>query len=68
MDVAGEYPSDLKEAAPEVHVSGNAGRFSGPLEDVTVGRPTGLYHLVLGEGQNAFVGNGGHSFPAGDLY
>ncbi|KAJ6588572.1 hypothetical protein B0H19DRAFT_923787 [Mycena capillaripes] len=54
----GEYPSDLKEGAPEVHVSGNAGRFSGPLRDVALGGPTGLYHLVLGEGQNAFVANG----------
>ncbi|KAJ7484654.1 hypothetical protein FB451DRAFT_1169687 [Mycena latifolia] len=54
----GEYPSDLKDALPELHVSGNAGRFSGPLEDVAVGKATGLYHLVLGEGQNAFVGNG----------
>jgi hypothetical protein len=57
-DAAGEYPSDLKEALPEVHISGNAGRFSGPLRDVAVGGPTSLYHLVLGEGQNAFVGNG----------
>ncbi|KAJ6588514.1 hypothetical protein B0H19DRAFT_1205902 [Mycena capillaripes] len=54
----GEYPSDLKEAALEVYVSGNAGKFSGPLKDVALGGPTGLYHLVLGEGQNAFVGNG----------
>ncbi|KAJ6568346.1 hypothetical protein DFH09DRAFT_983153 [Mycena vulgaris] len=54
----GEYPSSSKDAFSELHVSGNAGRFSGPLEDVAVGKPTGLYHLVLGEGQNAFVGNG----------
>ncbi|KAJ7757153.1 hypothetical protein B0H16DRAFT_1538314 [Mycena metata] len=54
----GEYPSGLEEALPEVHVSGNAGKYSGPLRDVAVGGPTGLYHLVLGEGQNAFVGNG----------
>jgi hypothetical protein len=57
-DAAGEYPSNLKEALPELHVSGNAGRFSGPLKYVAGGGPTGLYHLVLGEGQNAFVGNG----------
>ncbi|KAJ7123557.1 hypothetical protein C8R44DRAFT_875745 [Mycena epipterygia] len=54
----GEYPSDLKNAFPELHVSGNAGRFSGLLEDVAVGKPTGVYHLILGEGQNTFVGNG----------
>ncbi|KAJ7097404.1 hypothetical protein C8R44DRAFT_949487 [Mycena epipterygia] len=56
----GEYPSDLNAVLPELHVSGNAGGFSGPLrvEDVAVGKPTGLYHLIVGEGQNAFVGNG----------
>ncbi|KAJ7177844.1 hypothetical protein C8R46DRAFT_1212580 [Mycena filopes] len=54
----GEYPADLTEAIPEVGVSGNAGKFSGPLIDVAVGGPTGLYHLILGEGQNAFVGHG----------
>ncbi|KAJ7092535.1 hypothetical protein C8R43DRAFT_1049895 [Mycena crocata] len=54
----GEYPSDLKSAFPQLHVSGNAGRASGPLEDVAIGKPTGLYHLILGAGQNAFVGNG----------
>ncbi|KAJ7641630.1 hypothetical protein FB45DRAFT_976315 [Roridomyces roridus] len=54
----GEFPSDLKTAATEVHISGNAGKFSGPLEDVQFGKSTGLYHLILGEGQNAFVGNG----------
>ncbi|KAB2576368.1 Cholesterol oxidase [Lasiodiplodia theobromae] len=54
----GEYPSNLVEALPEVHVSGNAGRDSGPLIDVALGGDTGLYHLILGEGQNAFVANG----------
>ncbi|KAJ7773668.1 hypothetical protein DFH07DRAFT_952716 [Mycena maculata] len=54
----GEYPSNLEESGPEFHVSGNLGRYSGPLEDVTLGRRTGLYHLIFGEGQNAFVGNG----------
>lgn len=56
--IAGEYPSNLVEALPEVHVSGNAGRDSGPLIDVALGGDTGLYHLILGEGQNAFVANG----------
>ncbi|KAK7042261.1 FAD/NAD(P)-binding domain-containing protein [Favolaschia claudopus] len=54
----GEYPSDVKDALPEVHVTGNAGHFEGPLRDVAAGNKTGLYHLILGEGQNAFVGNG----------
>ncbi|KAF2741804.1 FAD/NAD(P)-binding domain-containing protein [Sporormia fimetaria CBS 119925] len=54
----GEYPSNLTTAAPEVHVSGYLGTSTGLLKDMKVGNPTGLYHLILGEGQNAFVGNG----------
>ncbi|KAF5309637.1 hypothetical protein D9758_019109 [Tetrapyrgos nigripes] len=54
----GEYPSTLAEALPELHVSGNVGVDSGPLKDIAVGKPTGLYNLILGEGQNAFVGKG----------
>ncbi|KAF7189115.1 Cholesterol oxidase [Pseudocercospora fuligena] len=54
----GEYPSGLLEAAPEVHVSGNLGQDEEPVENVSIGRRTGLYHLILGEGQNAFVANG----------
>ena len=48
----------LPEAVPEVHVSGNKGKNGEPVVDATAGDPTGLYHLVLGEGQNAFVANG----------
>ena len=48
-DSAGEYPCSLKDAAQEFRVSGTAG---------VVGSGTGMYHLVVGEGQNAFVGNG----------
>lgn len=48
----------LIEATPEVHVSGNIGKDGKPVVDATAGDPTGLYHLVLGEGQNAFVANG----------
>ena len=51
----------LVEATPEVHVSGNIGKDGEPVVDATVGDPTGLYHLVLGEGQNAFVANGTYS-------
>lgn len=58
VDLAGEYPSNLAEALPEVHVSGNRGRDSGPLIGVAQGGDTGMYHLILGEGQNAFVANG----------
>jgi hypothetical protein len=54
----GEYPTKLKDAMKELHVSGDfaPGRRSGRW--VEGGDPTGLYHLVVGEGQNAFVGNG----------
>ncbi|KAF2147047.1 uncharacterized protein K452DRAFT_218057 [Aplosporella prunicola CBS 121167] len=52
----GEYPSTISEVVPEFHVSGNAGK--GLLKDVNTGKPTGLYHFMLGEGQSAFVGNG----------
>jgi hypothetical protein len=54
----GEYPIELKDAMKELHVSGNfqPGKTKG--EWVDGGDPTGLYHLVVGEGQNAFVGNG----------
>ncbi|KAK7452183.1 hypothetical protein VKT23_012286 [Stygiomarasmius scandens] len=51
----GEYPSTLVEALPELHISGNP---SDSGKDIGVGKPTGLYNLVLGEGQNAFVGKG----------
>ncbi|KAH8723205.1 hypothetical protein GQ44DRAFT_774258 [Phaeosphaeriaceae sp. PMI808] len=53
----GEYPSNLKEATPEVHVSGYLGSNDKPLQ-VEHGKRTGLYHLILGEGQNVFLGNG----------
>ncbi|KAF9469641.1 hypothetical protein BDZ94DRAFT_1242917 [Collybia nuda] len=52
---AGEYPSQLADCAKEVHISGNVGKGNGPIEDVDIGPSTGLYHLVLGDGQNAFV-------------
>lgn len=54
----GEYPVELKDALKELHVSGDfaPGRSKGKW--VEGGDPTGLYHLVVGEGQNAFVGNG----------
>jgi hypothetical protein len=54
----GEYPIELKDALKELHVSGDfaPGRSKGKW--VEGGDPTGLYHLVVGEGQNAFVGNG----------
>ncbi|KIK66211.1 hypothetical protein GYMLUDRAFT_38025 [Collybiopsis luxurians FD-317 M1] len=54
----GEYPSTLKEALPELHVSGNPKSPDSRWKDIGMGKPTALYNLVLGEGQNAFVGKG----------
>lgn len=56
----GEFPVDLVQATPQVHMSGKI--LENDSEDVLVdtGDPTGLYHLYVGDGQNAFVGNGSH--------
>lgn len=54
----GEYPSGLKEAMKELHVSGDFAPSNKNGHWVEGGDPTGLYHLVVGHGQNAFVGNG----------
>ncbi|KAK1964084.1 glucose-methanol-choline oxidoreductase [Colletotrichum sublineola] len=56
----GEFPSDILGAMPELHstnattdgIMGRLGKYG------TQGDPTGLYHLYVGDGQNAFVGNG----------
>ena len=49
----GEYPTDTLSAVREIRVSGNV-----PLASHIFHNPQGLYHLFMGEGQNAFVGNG----------
>jgi len=54
----GEYPIKLKDALKELHVSGDFAPGGKKGKWVEGGDPTGLYHLVVGEGQNAFVGNG----------
>lgn len=56
--LAGEYPTGTTDALRQLHVSGDfaAGSWLGTA--VEHGDPTGLYHLIVGEGQNAFVGNG----------
>ncbi|KAJ7596444.1 hypothetical protein C8J56DRAFT_917433 [Mycena floridula] len=54
----GEYPSALLETTAELHVSGTLTlRKRRPIE-LEDGDPTGLYHLILGDGQNVFVANG----------
>lgn len=55
----GEYPSGTREAADELHWSGNLAP-QGMTDGIAVdgGDPTGMYHLILGRGQHAVVGNG----------
>lgn len=54
----GEYPSGTMHAMEELHVSGNFAPGFLPGTMVEEGDPTGLYHLIFGQGQNAFVANG----------
>jgi hypothetical protein len=56
--IAGEYPATLKDALPELHISGELNPKGYKGKPVDKGNQTGLYHVVLGAGQNAFVGNG----------
>lgn len=54
----GEYPDDTGEALGQVHYSGE---FAPPWlhsKIVQGGDPTGMYHIIFGNGQNAVVGNG----------
>lgn len=53
----GEFPVELADAAPELHVTGNIEN-EAKIADLNAGDPQGLYHLIMGEGQNAFVANG----------
>jgi hypothetical protein len=55
---AGEYPATLKEAASEIHVSGDLFDQEGDSSWINQGNPTGMYRLVLGNGQNAVMANG----------
>jgi choline dehydrogenase-like flavoprotein len=54
----GEYPAGTVDAFKELHYSGvlAPGWLRGKM--VEGGDPTGLFHLVLGRGQSAVVGNG----------
>jgi choline dehydrogenase-like flavoprotein len=54
----GEYPSSLRDVRKEVQVTGDFtqdGKNGGIAEG---GDLTGLYHFVVGDGQNTFVGKG----------
>lgn len=54
----GEYPSGSIESIKELHYSGALA--PGPLKGKLVegGDPTGMFHLIMGRGQSAVVGNG----------
>ncbi|KAK9244239.1 hypothetical protein V1506DRAFT_334979 [Lipomyces tetrasporus] len=47
----GEFPESVSDSLPEVHVSA-------PDETFETGKRNGLYHLYVGDDQNAFVGEG----------
>lgn len=53
----GEYPNDLESCSKDVHVTGQLEK-SKLLANLDSGDPQGLYHLIMGDGQHAFVGNG----------
>jgi choline dehydrogenase-like flavoprotein len=57
----GEYPVDFLSAAPEIHISGNVESGS-ELAEFDGGDPQGLYHIIVGKGQTAFVANGKSKF------
>ena len=54
----GEYPVSSTDALEQLHVSGQFAPKFLPSISVDTGDPTGMYHLILGRGQNAVVGNG----------
>ncbi|KAF2656879.1 FAD/NAD(P)-binding domain-containing protein [Lophiostoma macrostomum CBS 122681] len=54
----GEYPSSLKDVTRDFHVTGETTSGSSLTSKWTSGRKTGMYHLIQGEGQDVFVGNG----------
>ncbi|KAK9366240.1 hypothetical protein V1509DRAFT_641907 [Lipomyces kononenkoae] len=47
----GEFPESVADSLPEVHISA-------PYQDFESGKRNGLYHLYIGDQQNAFVGEG----------
>ncbi|KAH7033450.1 glucose-methanol-choline oxidoreductase [Microdochium trichocladiopsis] len=54
----GEYPSGTGETLEQLHYSGEVCPSLLPKSTVKGGDPTGMYHLIFGNGQNALVGNG----------
>ncbi|PYH96670.1 FAD/NAD(P)-binding domain-containing protein [Aspergillus ellipticus CBS 707.79] len=57
----GEFPEKLDHAMGELHISGQfapGDRRGVPGTMIDAGNPNGLYHFVVGEGQNVYMGNG----------
>ncbi|KAI2615936.1 FAD/NAD(P)-binding domain-containing protein [Hypoxylon sp. NC1633] len=54
----GEYPDDTGDAVEQLHYSGEFAPDWLPKKIVQGGDPTGMYHLIFGNGQNAIVCNG----------
>ncbi|KAI0015341.1 glucose-methanol-choline oxidoreductase [Xylariomycetidae sp. FL0641] len=54
----GEYPSSTSDSFEQVHYSGEFAPSWLPRKIVDGGDPTGMYHVVFGNGQNAVVCNG----------
>lgn len=54
----GEFPVETGDALDQVHYSGEFAPGWLPKKLVNGGDPTGMYHLIFGNGQNAIVGNG----------
>ncbi|KAI0977454.1 glucose-methanol-choline oxidoreductase [Xylaria arbuscula] len=54
----GEFPSGTRDALEQLHFSGQVVPPWLPKKVVQGGDPTGMYHLIFGNGQNAVVGNG----------
>lgn len=54
----GEFPAETGEALDQMHYSGEFAPGWLPKQLVNGGDPTGMYHLIFGNGQNAVVANG----------
>ncbi|OTB06144.1 hypothetical protein M426DRAFT_118907 [Hypoxylon sp. CI-4A] len=54
----GEYPDDTGDAIEQLHYSGEFAPNWLPKKIVEGGDPTGMYHLIFGNSQNAVVCNG----------
>ncbi|KAI0533446.1 glucose-methanol-choline oxidoreductase [Xylaria digitata] len=54
----GEFPTGTGDALDQLHYSGQFAPSWLPRKVVHGGDPTGMYHLIFGNGQNAVVGNG----------